>query len=301
MRILDHSDSPPPPPRRPLVPYLAALLLLGGLALLGGFWLGPGDSREPATAPATTPARTPAAESPARAGGSIEVTASQTGASVVVDGREMGTAPLQVDGLDGGAHLVAVTKPGYLRFERRVHVIPGRSSKLAARLEPEPKRFRIESDVPEASVFIDREFVGITPLVISGLAAGTHRLNVSKEGYEMYAETLEIGASPEDIMVRFKELRLDLRIEVVHRHTFGSCQGVLQASLDGLRYEPESGDHGFVVALDQLERFEVDYLKKNLRIKPRGGKTYNFTDRTANADALFSFHRDVERARQASE
>ena len=47
-----------------------------------------------------------------------------------------------------------------------------------------------------------------------------------------------------------------------------------------------------------LEVFEVDYLKKNLRIKPKNGKTYNFTDREDNADRLFVFHRDVDKARQ---
>ena len=35
-----------------------------------------------------------------------------------------------------------------------------------------------------------------------------------------------------------------------------------------------------------------------LRVKQRGGKTWNFTDRGANADALFVFHRDVESARK---
>ena len=32
-------------------------------------------------------------------------------------------------------------------------------------------------------------------------------------------------------------------------------------------------------------------------MKRRGGRTYNFTDEQDTADALFVFHRDVERAR----
>ena len=43
--------------------------------------------------------------------------------------------------------------------------------------------------------------------------------------------------------------------------------------------------------------FEVDYLEKNLRIKPRQGKRYDFTDPQGNADPLFVFHRDVDKAR----
>ena len=47
-----------------------------------------------------------------------------------------------------------------------------------------------------------------------------------------------------------------------------------------------------------LETFQVDYLDKNLRIQPRKGKRYDFTDPDGNADRLFVFHRDVERARE---
>jgi len=32
-------------------------------------------------------------------------------------------------------------------------------------------------------------------------------------------------------------------------------------------------------------------------VKRRGGKTWNFTDKNENADALFVFHRDVTKAR----
>jgi hypothetical protein len=42
----------------------------------------------------------------------------------------------------------------------------------------------------------------------------------------------------------------------------------------------------------------VNYQDKNLRIKLRTGKQFNFTDPDGNADRLFVFHRDVEKARQ---
>jgi hypothetical protein len=47
-----------------------------------------------------------------------------------------------------------------------------------------------------------------------------------------------------------------------------------------------------------METFQVDYLEKNLRITLRKGRQFNFTDPDGNADRLFVFHRDVERARQ---
>ena len=42
----------------------------------------------------------------------------------------------------------------------------------------------------------------------------------------------------------------------------------------------------------------MDYQEKVLRLKLKGGKSFNFTTKAANADPLFVFHRDVEKARK---
>ena len=78
----------------------------------------------------------------------------------------------------------------------------------------------------------------------------------------------------------------------------GSCQGRLVATADGIRYETADKDDAFTASLNDLEAFQVDYQDKNLRIKLRKGKQFNFTDPDGNADRLFVFHRDVEKARQ---
>jgi hypothetical protein len=128
--------------------------------------------------------------------------------------------------------------------------------------------------------------------VIKDVAPGPHRLNVSAEGHEAYAETVE---APRDVEVRFKEVRLDASVDVSHRHGVGACQGRLRATPAGLRYEtPRQGD-AFSSPLSSLDRFEVDYLEKTLRVTLRGGRSYNFT---GNADALLTFHREVEAARK---
>ena len=42
----------------------------------------------------------------------------------------------------------------------------------------------------------------------------------------------------------------------------------------------------------------MDYLKKNLQLKRRGGKTWNFTTKAENADPLFVFHKSVDKVRK---
>ena len=59
-----------------------------------------------------------------------------------------------------------------------------------SRLEP---LLRVASDVPSASVFLDRRFLGTTPFETGDVASGPHRLNVSSEGYEGFSQEIEIG------------------------------------------------------------------------------------------------------------
>jgi len=100
------------------------------------------------------------------------------------------------------------------------------------------------------------------------------------------------------VTVRFREVRLNASLAVVHRHRMGSCTGQLVATAQGLRYETTDKDDRFSTSLSDLETLVVDYQDKNLRIKVRKGKQYNFTDPDGNADRLFVFQRDVEKVRQ---
>jgi hypothetical protein len=155
----------------------------------------------------------------------------------------------------------------------------------------------VSSDVPGAQVFLDRVFAGAAPVTIPNVAPGPHRLNVSAEGFEGVVRDLEVQPGPADVTVRLREVVLNISVAVIHRHRAGSCNGQLSATPQGIRYETADRDDQFSVALDAIEAFDVDYLAKTLRLKLRGGKTYNFTDPDGNADRLFVFHRDVEKAR----
>jgi PEGA domain len=158
-----------------------------------------------------------------------------------------------------------------------------------------PTRLRVDSDVPGASVFLDRKYLGTTPLATSDVEPGSHRLNVSAEGYEGYAEALEIRPGPNEVAVRFKEVRLDEQVAVAHKHAVGSCQGVLRASTAGLRFEAAKAADSFDAAFATLEPLQVDYIARTLRVKQKSGKTWNFT--SGSADALLVFQKRVEAAR----
>ncbi|MDO8681024.1 MAG: PEGA domain-containing protein [Acidobacteriota bacterium] len=169
---------------------------------------------------------------------------------------------------------------------------------MAAPAAPTLATLTLESDVPGAAVFIDRQFVGNTPLTLDKLEPGTRRLQLTATGFDSVQKSIELAAGPNAITVRIKEVSLSAKVPVVHKHAMGSCEGTLVATIDGLKYDTSNKNDAFTLPYGQAEQFAVDYLQKNLRVKQKGGKTWNFTDKNDNADALFVFHREVEAARK---
>lgn len=163
--------------------------------------------------------------------------------------------------------------------------------------DPDLVTLHVESDVPDAQVFVDRTFVGKTPLTTTEVKAGAHKINVSAPGFEGVARDVTLNAGTNDVTIKLREVRLSANLDVIHKHRMGSCKGRLVATPQGLRYETADKDDAFRSGLMDLESFEIDYLDKNLKIKLKGGKQFNFTDPAGKADNLFVFHRDVEKAR----
>lgn len=168
---------------------------------------------------------------------------------------------------------------------------------LAAK-SPVRASLSIDTDVPGASVFIDRQFVGNTPLQLERLEPGARTVNVSADGFSTITHSLDLAAGSNELKLRFKEVKLDTNAAVVHKHGMGSCEGSLVATIEGLSYVTSNKGDAFTISFAQVETFAVDYMQKNLRVKQRNGRTWNFTDKAANADALFVFHREVDGARK---
>lgn len=163
---------------------------------------------------------------------------------------------------------------------------------------PTTATLHITSDVAGAQVFLDNKFVGTAPATAENVAPGQRKVNVQAPGYEGVVEFVDVSAGPRDLMISLKTIRLDQKVSVTHKHRVGSCAGTLIATPDGVRYVTDNKDDGFVVTLQNIETFQADFLQKNLRIKIRGGRSYDFTDPSGKADALYLFHQEVDKVRQ---
>ena len=250
---------PPPPPRR--VPV--GLLVLGGSVLASFLWWlvasRPSGSPGPDPAPAAIVEPAPPA------------------------GPEAETPP------PSAAREPAAARPSEPAAAPAPDTPPARAARPL---------LRVTGDVAGADVFVDRTFVGKTPLELSDVTAGPHQINISAAGYDGVSQRVDVLADgPTDVSFALKAVTLNAAVDVVHKHRLGSCEGRLSADLSGLAYAPARGTDAFRTSLDSLEVFAVDYQDKTLRLKLKNGRSYNFTTRAANADPLFVFHRDVEKAR----
>lgn len=213
-------------------------------------------------------------------------------------------APRRAEREDPAPAPVAEPAPSPAAPETRApRPAPARKAAEPAPAEPVATRadaatLVVESDVPGASVFVDREFVGTAPVTLRNVVPGSKSINLSAEGFEGVRRTVDVTPGDNTVTLRFKEVRLNATVAVAHKHGMGGCDGTLRATVDGLIYETSNKGDAFNLPYAQVDAFEVNYLEKNLRVKQKGGKTWNFTDKTAdNADRLFVFHRDVSAAR----
>lgn len=288
-------------PASPAAPLVLALLAAG----CGGGEEpeAPSPVEEPA-APVETP-REPSPPPPPEAApappatGTLEVVGTE-GASVFLDGEPVGTVPGVFADLPAGEHQVRVERADFHPLEVAVTIRGGRSRTLDARLVERLGSIAVESEPAGAMVFLNRDFKGNTPVVIEDLRPDTYALMLSVEGFDVHNERVEVGRARVPVRVAFEAsaATLDAAVEVVHKHRFGSCAGTLVATESGFDYRTEHRD-AFELPFARVERFELDYVENNLRLKVRGGRTYNFEAPNGEVDPLFVFHRDVQAFREA--
>jgi hypothetical protein len=158
--------------------------------------------------------------------GRIEIRSTPSGARVMVNGRDIGRTPMTAENVAPGTHTLRIVREGYRPLERRVTVtgdrpspavsvqlIPERpapasiASAASARSERTPARepaappaslskttgaVFIESRPIGASVLVDGKPSGTTPMLLEGLNAGDHVIQIDAQGYRRWTSAVRI-------------------------------------------------------------------------------------------------------------
>ena len=125
-------------------------------------------------------------------GSRLTLTSTPGGATVTLDGKEVGPTPWSAE-IRPGNHQVAVNAPGYLKEERTVQVQANRDSDVTFALNraPGPGKLHVDTEPPESVVSVDGKQVGASPFT-GEVAPGEHQLEVSNEGYKTIAQQLQL-------------------------------------------------------------------------------------------------------------
>ncbi|HZS39401.1 MAG TPA: PEGA domain-containing protein [Polyangia bacterium] len=125
----------------------------------------------------------------------VTLTIDPPGASVAVDGRTLGQAPLAVQGIAAGNHTIEVSLEGYKPQKRELLVTAGVPLQLSFKLALIPKtgKVHISASRPQALVRIDGKGYGFAPVDVE-LPSGGHQLEITAPKYNPYVSELVITA-----------------------------------------------------------------------------------------------------------
>ena len=128
--------------------------------------------------------------------GSLYVQSSPANAKVYIDGTYYGLTPHTINGLATGSHYVLVQKSGYQDWSMTASVNGGATTTITAALTPVQQygTVSVRSSPSGASVYLDGDYQGTTPMTISGVIKGGHSIELQKSGYYEWSGSITVYA-----------------------------------------------------------------------------------------------------------
>lgn len=136
--------------------------------------------------------------------GSIYATSVPQGALVYVDGAYYGPSPQLASGLAPGYHQVRLTLSGFQDWVGQVMVSSGKTTQVSQTLTVSPTgqptvipgtgTLQISSTPSGAAVYVDNAYMGVTPVTLSSISAGSHVVSLQLTGYANWGVTAQVAA-----------------------------------------------------------------------------------------------------------
>jgi TolB-like protein len=107
-----------------------------------------------------------------------------------------GQSPLLIDSINIGQYHLKIKKSGYIEFAQDIKIENLKETMLDISLQ-KPGPLKILSTPLEAEVYIDSLKRGITPIVLTELSPGEHRIELRKDGYNSFIDKINLDTSNE--------------------------------------------------------------------------------------------------------
>jgi PKD repeat protein len=154
---------------------------------------------------------------PSQTTGSLQVSTTPSGATIILDGNNKGQTPATLSDLSTGDHTVKLTRSGYWDSSQTVHIDAEKTTPLDITLvsstQPAPSLTEnvptlsqpgtggsviITSNPPGANVYLDGKSSGTTPVTLQNVNPGTRTILLTMQGYSDASRTIEVTAGSQN-------------------------------------------------------------------------------------------------------
>ncbi len=207
------------------------------------------------------------AEAKALLQGYISVKSTPAGAEVYLDGELKGKTPFTTEGLGEGSYAVELQLKDYTDLSKTISVKAGKTTEVTEELVLLPGRLVINSEPTGATVLLNGEERGVTPLKLENIIPGTHEILLAKTDYE--DKTVTITIEPD----KTETINTDLITLTGNIFINSLTEGAI-IILDGERVFPQTGwikkiptgHHSLLIKKNE-------YVEKNYSVTIISGET----------------------------
>ena len=211
--------------------------------------------------------------------GGLDISSDPPGATVFIDQVNQGTTPLILDDIQPGTYQIELVKDLYLAESRTVVVKSLDYTPLSVDLTPNFGRVKIESDPPEAMVWINDQQKGLTPYEVPRFNAGKYALRLVKSLYYEETDTFEIKPGGEYVnLYKLKPQFGKVSLSSEPPNATVTVDGQLWGNTPLTRDKVLSGEHILKLSHDNYFDEEAvirisdgQHFEKQYKLRPRVG------------------------------
>lgn len=172
--------------------------------------------------------------------GDLQISTTPPAVRVIVDGDELGVAPLLLEAVDCGTHAVILRAPGYLESRHSLQVPAFEVTNLDVDMEAEQYGTLVIAVHPlEAAIALDGIAAGHGPMTLEGVGAGEHTLDAALDGYAPHSQAVVVA--PDAVT------RLDIALDTAPTRDVDWSKLVLNTSVTAA---------GGILAVDALRHYQ---------------------------------------------
>lgn len=138
--------------------------------------------------------------------GTVEFIVEPKGARVLLDNQDVGGAPIRLTDVSRGHHSYEVRAPRYETLDGEFDFERGQNILLVHTLASAEGRFEITSTPEGATVFMNDEEIGVTPIVLKDVDPAIHYVRLEMKGYGTVLRTVDTSTGEKgEVAARLSE------------------------------------------------------------------------------------------------